>query len=535
MALNGRAELALDRAIAAGFPLRPCPGEQQTAAKLLRNAMSSFPANVTALMNAALLSRDEGDAERALQLWAQVVDEQLRSGSGSTKDETWSEDWVRAPRRRCAPLACLYRALLLSQLGRHTEATPELQRLGFRWRLAPAVWDCARLRPAAFAGPGTPASPAGARAAAKVAMQETSVPVAMYADAAPAGTHAALRRAFAPGAAYWRETRYESAAARKRYHTFYADADALRAPPATGVAHSNAIERLLRALLPLTGEDVAPSLRCCEWWVHQRVAGRSLGHELHYDCHEPTMEASGEVVHPRVSSVYYISGAGDPTLILDETLHNPCREASAAYVAHPRERAYLTFEGDRLHGVLPGLFAHAPSSAAGSTSRPSATSSVAAEARVTLLVAWYDRPLQRPTKRPRTGASARAAPASAVPRPSRAQTWPCDLELSAAEAAVDAAAPAAPAAGNVAAAAAVTARQLRVPSASPVWDRVPPREATRTSGKGRAPEAPSAPLLEPPCSVRQHFFLHRPCEVSERLREEHGIGGSWVGGEGQSV
>ena len=58
MALNGQAEQQLDRALAAGFPLQPSHCEQ-LASEFLRAALQEFPENVTALMNAALLARDE--------------------------------------------------------------------------------------------------------------------------------------------------------------------------------------------------------------------------------------------------------------------------------------------------------------------------------------------------------------------------------------------------------------------------------------------------------------------------------------------
>ena len=35
-------------------------------------------------------------------------------------------------------------------------------------------------------------------------------------------------------------------------------------------------------------------------------------------------------------------------------------------------------------------------------------------------------------------------------------------------------------------------------------------------------------LEVPPSMLRQHFFLHHATEVGDRLKEEHGLGGSWA-------
>ena len=82
------------------------------------------------------------------------------------------------------------------------------------------------------------------------------------------GSRFQLADALAPDAAYWRETQYESAAASKRYFTWYVDlADLASRQPSNGgqlnggPLHggpracdptSTAIDRLLRALQPLT-------------------------------------------------------------------------------------------------------------------------------------------------------------------------------------------------------------------------------------------------------------------------------------------
>jgi tetratricopeptide (TPR) repeat protein len=512
MAHNGRAELALDRALVAGFPLKSCPTEVDAAIQSLQLALLAHSANSTALMNRALLARDVGDPELALQLWAQVVSSDSRGSGGRDSggdDSEWREDWLLAPQRRSAPLAITYRALLLSQLGRHEEALAPLRRLGYRWRLAPPVWDCART------GVGC-GDPGGSDGDDDSAYDASSQFVRLTDSAVSLGTYTALCRAFAPGAAYWRQTGYETASASKRYFTFYVDLSELldrggQAPSET--RPTSAIERLLLQLLPLTGR--ASELKSCEWWVHRRAAGRNVGHEMHFDCEEQTMETSGHVVHPAVSSVVYLSGCGDPTIVLDETLATPLG-ATRAYLAHPRARRFLAFRGDLLHGVLPGAFNAMPMRSSSSSSAAAAAAAAQSggasepEQRLTLLVAWYSERTVGGARRSRLGAQ------STQPRRSRSTTWPADLELTESEYELD------------------SSRLngdppccVHVPYATPAWEALEAegqQQPAVTSGSGES----DVPLMAPPPSMRQHFFLHRAGEVGERLFAEHGIEGSWV-------
>ena len=572
MALNGQAELALDRALASGFPLQldgtNAIKELRHATTLLQMSINACTENATALMNLAMLARDEGDASLALRYWSEVC---ARTDDGGCDDDDWREDWLCEPRRRSTPLACLYRALLLSQLGRHDEASTDLRRLGYRWRLSPAVWDCARTQPLAL--------DLQARSAASAASGASEDHARLYSHAVGEGVYSALRRTFAPGAAYWRETRYETASASKRYFTFYVDLEDLKASQhSQRAAPTSAIEALLLALLPLTGK--ASSLRSCEWWVHQRAAGRGFGHELHYDLEEQTMETCGRVLHPAVSSVVYLSDGGDPTVVLDETLDAPL-SATRAYIAHPRSRSFFTFRGDLLHGVLPGPFAHKQAPAEGEqhereqhappaeeaaarkptkrtrrsgvtsvTSAASAAnaaterfaaegSAVAAPSqRLTLLVAWYGERTAGRARRSRLGAQ------SAAPRPSRSMTWPRELEMTAAEQALEAERVGSEGGEHR------EVTRVAIPQASPVWMRVQrvgepeqPVDVAAVVAEARAAASSSTTeekeeeeaeeeVLPAPC-LQQHFFLHSAREVGDRLRAEHGIGGSWAGAAGQ--
>ena len=140
------------------------------------------------------------------------------------------------------------------------------------------------------------------------------------------------------------------------------------------------------------------------------------------------MELTGRVVHPAVSSVVYLSEHGDPTIVLDETIDKPLG-AQRVFAAHPRERSFLAFDGRLLHGVLPGPFAH------GAPRGPP-------QPRLTLLIAWYCEPTAvaiSPGASARAGAKlgAQYGAQSRVPRASRHQTWPSDLEMRPEELALD--------------------------------------------------------------------------------------------------
>ena len=139
MAHNTRAEMALDRALDDGFPLRAFPEETLREAEAhLERALSVNPWNTAALMNSAMLARDLGDADKAAELWRRAS---CRPPSWEDPDcsddedevcDGWREAWLVDPYEKSVALACMYRALLLCQLGEHADADRELRRFGFR-------------------------------------------------------------------------------------------------------------------------------------------------------------------------------------------------------------------------------------------------------------------------------------------------------------------------------------------------------------------------------------------------------------------
>ena len=311
---------------------------------------------------------------------------------------------------------------------------------------------------ATAANADTTANAAATGAAADAAA--TSL-VRMWRNIVPSELGSTLRSTFAPEAAYWSETDYHT----RGYYSFWFD---VHAPP------SNAVEALINThLRPLvepllieaakekagstagktstatsttksaSGEASSSSssasiLVGCEWWVHSRPVGKaSVGHQLHYDTDELALAQGGEVHHPLMSSVVYLTGSsqgGAPTLVLDqfptmgsktssqespedaESSAESKKEARAkngggegqemnedgddddddddddeddadakfatrGWLARPEDGAFLVFPGDRLHGVLPDAPAtplstnHTSSGGSNKKGGPSSTSS----------------------------------------------------------------------------------------------------------------------------------------------------------------
>ncbi|KAJ1630785.1 hypothetical protein T492DRAFT_1000931 [Pavlovales sp. CCMP2436] len=418
-AQNRLGELSVDDALEAGFPTTTIDcAPVRAAVGHFEAALVAWPGNASAAYSLGQIFRDRGEGDRALALFAQI--ETLAASGGPSNDEQdslhrWRECWIFEPRRSAVAVAILHLALLYSQRAQHAAAAPLLRRFGFKLRLSPHVWAAAAAAP----------PPALAATCAR--------PVRMFPSCVPEYLGKQLTRAFAPGAAYWRETGYHNASAEKNYFTFFFDVES---------QPTNAVEALISHLRPLA--ETGKKLVCAEWWVHTRLAGVHPGHELHYDCEEGVMEASGEVLHPLVSSVVYLAGdeSAGPTIVLDQRLDS--KPARRCWLAHPRSRAFMTFPGELLHGVLPAARATPPPSqpqrlqAAEPAERTlKRGADLPAEAafeksfekgqhRLTLMIAWYGVDArEKSSKRGRHS----LRPQGAVPRASRRVTWPRELEL----------------------------------------------------------------------------------------------------------
>ena len=219
-----------------------------------------------------------------------------------------------------------------------------------------------------------------------------------------------LRAAFAIDSLFWEQTDYSA----RGYFSFW---EATAAPPAT------LIDVYVReVLLPLVAN--ADDVVGAEWWVHTRASRRSIGHQMHFDTEEATLQLTGEVVHPTVSSVLYLSGGGgDPTVVFDQRADDDA-PAAHAHVSHPVEGAVLLFPGDRLHCVCPA----APRDARKRGRDDDAAAAALRDARdapqrVTLMVGLWTRDVASVCRRRPLDAC------GPLPRPTRSCTWPSLIAL----------------------------------------------------------------------------------------------------------
>ena len=118
-----------------------------------------------------------------------------------------------------------------------------------------------------------------------------------------------------------------------------------------------------------------------EVWAHNRP--HASGHQLHFDSDD---EGRGGVRNPVCSTILYLSNdhrIGGPSLVTNQRLTST-NLATKGWLAHPKPRRLVVFDGGVLHGVIPGKGVPSSSSSAdgdlpcGSTSR-----------RVTLMLAFW--------------------------------------------------------------------------------------------------------------------------------------------------
>jgi tetratricopeptide (TPR) repeat protein len=444
-------------------------------------ALSIFPENPSALLSLAVLDRDAGRLEDSLKstaLAAALPVDAVRLAVEQGTSPDWVELLILDPLQVCVPLAASRQTTLLFTLGRYPEAQASLRRFGLGYSISPQVWDVACGRSAG----SRPEQP----------------PCRVYPNAVPPELHERLLAGFSPRAPYWDENDYDQS----EYFSWWFD---VKSEPKT------AVEELILELLPLTERD---DIIGAEWWVHTRpVSGGDIGHQLHFDTDERTLENTGRIMHPAFGSVVYLSGQGSTdgkphtrggsTVIFDQT---PSAEkfAERAWIMHPQDRAFMLFSGDRLHGVLPSMPESQPSSTEGSEDAKEPAVKRAktdivpdqledeGQNRLTLLIGWWNSTkFDEPDDGSTAGARYFGARAAAPPD----VEWPKHLK------------PGKRGTSGEWARGVVCDNNL-VSLATSAWEAVPGSPAKN-------------PELELPRANDQRFYANAPTDFINRMMEEH--------------
>eukprot|EP00747_Dinoflagellata_sp_TGD_P088456 gnl/TRDRNA2_/TRDRNA2_164008_c1_seq6.p1 gnl/TRDRNA2_/TRDRNA2_164008_c1~~gnl/TRDRNA2_/TRDRNA2_164008_c1_seq6.p1 ORF type:complete len:665 (-),score=72.68 gnl/TRDRNA2_/TRDRNA2_164008_c1_seq6:18-2012(-) len=297
-------------------------------------------------------------------------------------------------------------ALQLHRLGRYDEAVVPLQLLGTRLRISTYVWDA--LRDQHNWKPSQANVSEG-----PVLRMDTRDNIKVWHEAVPRLLHDSLLEAFAPGANFFWETGYNDLMT-----DFYSFSYDLSRPPTNTVEH---LIQHLKMLLPPTQDG--DHFRFAEWWLHSRPVGPGLGHQLHFDFDETSLETTGEVRHPIVSTVVYLSGGSrsGPTIVFNETIESLKRKqaVSNGWLVQPQDGSCLMFSGDLLHGVLPDPVDESQSSDG------SGWQSSDPLQRTTLMIGWW-------TNAPRSRSRDYGSPYGAfcpVPLQSHSCQWPGDVAV----------------------------------------------------------------------------------------------------------
>ena len=317
-------------------------------------AASREPA--TALLAAARITKRLASRREDLN----AVERLLRAAASVTADKNVSENEREASSRRAANVEL---GVLLCQEGRDTEAAALLTAMGFRYRLARGV-----LRyPSELGGVAVreTKAPIGASAVGGETLNSRNVPVRAFDGAVSPGTLARLRRVFAPDSAFWEEHGYHEEGC-----GFFSYAHDLTESPerflsrSANASPSNLMEAVIahvRAVASLAFPAAAEAT-AAEWWAHSRP--HAFGHQMHFDSddeglparsHAPSTNGARRAVrHPICSAVVFVNGGiGGPTLVTDQR-DDAKRLARNGWLVAPVSGRIAVFDGECLHGVVPG-------------------------------------------------------------------------------------------------------------------------------------------------------------------------------------
>lgn len=120
---------------------------------------------------------------------------------------------------------------------------------------------------------------------------------------------------------------------------------------------ANVVDEAVLALRDRFGSELPAQARGVEWWLG-RTDLRCVPIEMHVDRDNHLFDATGVLRHPALSSVLYFNRVkGGCLLVTDQ---HPSRDGSRLVPSEPKDWAlarphpnrFVTFAGNRLHGVL---------------------------------------------------------------------------------------------------------------------------------------------------------------------------------------
>ena len=399
-----------------------------------RKHLSSWWAPADALLRAARVTKqlarsstDMNTAEELLRAAIAAAANAQTAPRGATDDAraatSASDDDVCAETandgERCRPAAETGRAaasdlaMLLCQQGRDAEASEVLTSMGFRYRLSRDVLRYAVKNERNDDGDAGSTSGGSAvaewedatenvprdeeerRALVEEAIAAHAAVVRAYDGAMPERMLRHLRSVFGATSTFWSEHGYhrDGCGFFSYVHSLPRDGATTEAAPgslpdrASGHAVRSTMDEVVRrvwriavAAFPEAGEATQ-----AEWWAHCRP--HASGHQMHFDSDDEGL--GGVIRHPICTAVVYVTGdMGGPTLVTNQT---DCSKqlATRGWLVGPKEGRVAVFNGDMLHGVIPGRGV-CPSLPSTSAAAAAGLSSAPGDARrITLMVAFW--------------------------------------------------------------------------------------------------------------------------------------------------
>jgi hypothetical protein len=271
-------------------------------------------------------------------------------------------------------------ALLLCQQGRYTETIKGLQMLGYKCRLSSAVLNYT-----------VPAEYKKKKNNEQLYHRATKkkCPSVIVDDFLSFGQHAQLKRVFGDvTSSYWTEHNY-SIEPPSPYFSYAFEIPKGKAKDNSHGFLGELVDQIRNMPALQNNFPLLKQARYVELWAHNRP--HASGHQMHFDSDD---EGRGGVRNPIISTILYLSDSkescGGPSLVTNQPFSGEEDEdtmelATHGWMAFPRPRRLVAFDGTLLHGVVPGKGV----SGSGEASSTKTKANSSKRRRVTLMVAFW--------------------------------------------------------------------------------------------------------------------------------------------------